>query len=137
MRRLALAGMVLLCLAGAARAQGSDRAAIEAVITEQMAAFGRDDGEAAFNFATPELRGMFGDAARFMTMVRQGYQPVYRPRSVAFGELTEQDGQTIQEVGVIGPDGVPRVAVYTMERQADGSWRIAGCRLVDRPNAGS
>jgi hypothetical protein len=56
---------------------------------------------------------------------------------VAFGELTEQDGQTVQEVGVIGPDGVPRVAIYTLERQQDGSWRIAGCRLVERPNAGS
>jgi len=135
---LALAGLVLLCLAGTARAQGAgDRAAIEAVISDQMAAFGRDDGEAAFSFATPELRGMFGDAGRFMTMVRQGYQPVYRPRSVTFGELTEQDGQTVQEVGVIGPDGAPRVAVYTMERQPDGSWRIAGCRLVERPNAGS
>ena len=136
--RCCAVALVLLCLVGTARAQGAgDRAAIEAVISDQMAAFGRDDGDAAFGFATPALRGMFGDAARFMTMVRQGYQPVYRPRSVAFGELTEQDGQTVQEVGVIGPDGAPRVAIYTMERQQDGSWRIAGCRLVERPNAGS
>ncbi len=131
MRRRAL---LLAFLASPAAAQGS---AIEQVIRDQMAAFARDDGEAAFAFATPGLRAMFGSAEMFMSMVRQGYQPVYRPRAVTFGELAEQDGQMVQEVGVIGPDGVPRIALYTMERQPDGTWRIAGCRLVERPRPSS
>ena len=131
MRRRAL---LLALLATPARAQDG---AIEQVIRDQMAAFARDDAEAAFAFATPELRAMFGSAANFMSMVRQGYQPVYRPRSVTFGELAEQDGQTVQEVGIIGSDGVPRVALYTMQRQPDGAWRIAGCRLIDRPRPSS
>ncbi len=126
--------LLLTLLATPARAQGS---AIEQVIRDQMTAFARDDAEAAFGFATPELRAMFGSAATFMSMVRQGYQPVYRPRSVTFGDLAEEGGQMVQEVGVIGPDGVPRIALYTMERQADGSWRIAGCRLVERPRPSS
>ena len=126
--------MLLALLATPARAQDG---AIAQVIRDQMAAFARDDAEAAFAFATPELRAMFGSAANFMSMVRQGYQPVYRPRSVTFGELAEQDGQTVQEVGIIGPDGVPRVALYTMQRQPDGAWRIAGCRLIDRPRPSS
>lgn len=139
MGRLAalLLALAFAIAAPAAAQPVADRAAIEAVILGQIDAFGRDDGDAAFAYATPGLRALFGDAARFMAMVRQGYQPVYRPRSVAFGDITEDSGQPVQEVAVIGPDGTPRVAVYTMERQPDGTWRIAGCRLLDRPIPGS
>jgi hypothetical protein len=34
---------------------------------------------------------------------------------------------------VIGPDGQPALALYAMERQPDGSWRIAGCTLTRPP----
>ena len=63
-------------------------------------------------------------------MVRQGYQPVYRPRQVSFGELAAVDGIPVQHVHVIGPDGTPVTALYVMERQPDGAWRINGCYLV-------
>ena len=110
----------------------SDHAAIEGVISEQIEDFQRDDGAAAFAFASPDLQTTFGTPERFMGMVRSGYQPVYRPRSFTFGDLVEADGRIVQEVAVIGPDGVPRMALYTMEQQPDGSWRIAGCQLVVR-----
>ena len=80
---------------------------------------------------------MFDNPARFMSMVRHGYQPVYRPRSVVFGDALAVDGDVVQEVAVIGPDGGPALAQYTMEREADGTWRIAGCRLLEKPSPGS
>ena len=64
-----------------------------------------------------------------MAMVRQGYPPVYRPRSVDFRELVTSEGRIVQKVLFVGPDGVPVIAEYFMERQPDGSWRIDGCRL--------
>ena len=30
-----------------------------------------------------------------------------------------------------GPDGRPRIALYIMERQPDGSWKIDGCILTE------
>jgi hypothetical protein len=30
---------------------------------------------------------------------------------------------------LVGPDGKPVMALYAMERQPDGSWRIDGCML--------
>ncbi len=140
MRGALLALAVMLAVSGVARADGlpdADQAEIEAVITRQMEAFARDDGPAAFDFATPELRRIFGSAERFMAMVRGQYQPVYRPRKMQFGEAREADGTIVQEVGVIGPDGVPRTALYTMERQPDGTWRIAACVLLERASADS
>jgi hypothetical protein len=133
LRRLACAA-AFLCLPLLAAADESpvvaaDAAAIRHVIEDQMRAFRRDDGEAAFAFATPALRRQFGSADRFMHMVRSGYRPVYRPHDVTFGTLEAISGTPVQHVLVVGPDGGVVEALYFMERQADGSWRIGGCML--------
>ena len=106
-----------------------DRAAIRDVIGRQVEAFGRDDGDAAFGLASPMIQRMFGSSDVFMDMVRQGYQPVYRPRAFDFREIVELDGQPTQKVQVIGPDGRPVTAFYPMTQLPDGSWRINGCYL--------
>ena len=107
----------------------ADRAAIRDVIGRQVEAFRRDDGEAAFGLASPTIRRMFGSAEIFMDMVRQGYQPVYRPRVFDFREVVELHGQPAQKVHVVGPDGRPVTAFYPMTQLPDGSWRIDGCFL--------
>lgn len=129
-RALVLMSMLLALATPASAQDASDRAAIRDVIEKQMEAFRRDDGEAAFGYASPTIRGMFGSADVFMEMVRQGYQPVYRPKSVEFGKLAEVSGQIAQEVHVIAPDGRPVTALYVMTQLPDGSWRIDGCYLL-------
>src|SRR6478736_8138115 len=110
--------LLALCLGNSVAAQDTlsdaDRAAIRDVIGRQVEAFGRDDGETAFGFASPTIRRMFGSAEIFMDMVRQGYQPVYRPRVFDFREIVELHGQPAQKVHVIGPDGRPHTAFYPM-----------------------
>ena len=62
LRLFALVALVL-GLAGAAQAQSlssADRAAIRQVIEAQVDAFRRDDGSAAFSYASPVIQGMFG-----------------------------------------------------------------------------
>jgi hypothetical protein len=107
----------------------ADRAAIREVIGRQVEAFRCDDGESAFGFASPGIRRMFGTSEIFMDMVRQGYQPVYRPRVFDFREIVDLGGQPAQKVHVVGPDGRPVTAFYPMTRLPDGSWRIDGCFL--------
>ena len=108
----------------------ADRGKIKSVIADQIAAFRRDDAATAFGFAAPNIQAMFGSPERFLSMVRDSYQPVYRPSDVAFGELVRIDGRLTQLVQVVGPDGAPRLALYFMERQPDGAWRIGGCVLT-------
>src|SRR4051812_40384506 len=131
-----LLALLILALAFAAAAPAqdlslsdSDRAQIRDVIGRQVEAFRRDDGESAFGLATPAIQGMFGTSDIFMDMVRQGYQPVYRPRMFDFREIVDLHGQPAQKVHVVGPDGRPVTAIYPMARQPDGSWRIDGCFL--------
>ena len=110
--------------------EDADRATIIGVIQGQMAAFRADEAGEAFSYATPGIQRLFGTPERFMAMVRSGYQPVYRPREVEFRELRDTAEGPVQSVFVVGPDGVPVVALYIMQQQADGSWRIAGCVLT-------
>ena len=130
-RMLVLLG-VLVSLVSGAQAQDvsdADRKAIRDIIQSQVDAFRHDDGDAAFALASPSIRGMFGSSDIFMDMVRQGYQPVYRPKEFDFAEIVTLDGQITQKVHVVGPDGRPVTAFYPMTQLPDGSWRINGCYL--------
>jgi len=106
-----------------------DRLAIRRTIEGQIEAFEADDADLAFSFASPSIRERFGDASRFIAMVRRGYRPVYRPREVEFTELLDVRGRPTQSLTVIGPDNEVFNAYYVMQRQDDGSWRISGCIL--------
>lgn len=134
-RLIAAAAMTVALAAGAgaapdARPSDADRDAVRAVIVAQMEAFLADDAEGAYAFAAPSIRSMFPTAEVFMRMVRRGYRPVYRARDPLFtrSRLLEE-GRIVQEVSLTGPDGGGWTAVYTLERQADGDWKITGCYL--------
>ena len=138
MSRLLLAGM--LCLFGFAVALAqddsappgpADAAAIRAVIEHQLVAFQRDDAASAFSDASPGIQAKFGTPDVFMEMVRTGYQPVYRPRETEFRDLVAGPEGLVQKVLFVGPDGRPVLALYSMEREDDGSWRISGCVLLE------
>ena len=63
-------------------------------------------------------------------MVRGQYAPVYRHRSVEFGDA-EADGDKISQVlTVIDNDNKVWKALYELARQPDGTWLISGCVLI-------
>jgi hypothetical protein len=142
-RAACLAGLLAAAVALPARAggpvalAGGDEAAIRGVIVDQIAAFKRDDSSAAFALAAPRIKTIFRTPERFMAMVRDSYQPVYRPSHFAFREIAWIDGLLVQPVLVIGANGVPVTALYLMERQTDGTWQIGGVVLVPEPDSGS
>lgn len=107
--------------------------AFQKIIKGQMNAFARGDAVQAFSFASRDLQHRFQTPDFFMQMVRQGYQPVYRPRDVSFGALKSGPQGPVQEVYVIGPDGETWLALYSFEQQEDGTWKISGCYLTKSP----
>lgn len=112
----------------------ADAAAIRKVIEDQISAFRRDDSSGAFAFASPVIQDRFQTPENFMAMVRTAYPQVYRPQGLDFQNLADSARGPIQEVIVVGPDGVPVMALYVMEKQPDGSWRINGCYLARIPD---
>lgn len=136
MRRLACLLALLVLLPATAGAQtadsvgAADRTAIIDVIGSQIEAFRADRATEAFSYASPAIQRMFGDPQTFMDMVRTGYRPVYRPRTVEFLDLVDTPGGLTQRVLFVGPDGTVVIAHYFMQRQPDGSWKINGVQLT-------
>ncbi len=131
MRRTFFAfAFVPLLLACQAFAGDTETKAAQAAIDGQMKAFIANDGAAAYSFAAPNVKRIFPTVDTFMDMVTNGYAPVRKPRSYFFGKV-EQTGPTsiIQQVLIVGPDGKDYEAVYTLEQQPDGSFKITGCSL--------
>ena len=114
----------------------TDRTAIRQIITAQLEAFQADDGIQAFLYAAPTIRQQFKTVDNFMHMVRDAYYPVYRPRSVIFGEFTTMQGFPAQTLLVMDQQGDIVQAIYLMEQQANRDWRIAGCFLVPMADEG-
>jgi len=137
MKRIAGVLVAVLLAAGfalsSARAEtlgDGDRAVIQSLINGQIDAFRHDDGAAAYGFASPTIQGYFPTVDAFMGMVKNGYPPVYRPQSVTFGPLVDTELGPLQKVFITGPDGKSYIAVYSMQRQPDGTWKINGCSLL-------
>jgi uncharacterized protein DUF4864 len=107
----------------------ADWESIREVIAFQLDAFKRDDAEAAFSFASPAIQKQFHTPSEFMRMVRTGYGAVYRPGAVRFLEPFVLSEQPVQPLEIVTPDDLVVIAFYIMERQSDGSWKIAGCAL--------
>ncbi|RWK00610.1 DUF4864 domain-containing protein [Mesorhizobium sp.] len=131
MRRALFAlALVPMLIASMALAGDAEIKAAQTVIDSQLKAFLADDGATAYSFAAPNVKRIFPTVDTFMNMVTNGYGPVRRPQSYTFGKV-EQTGPAsiIQQVLIVGPDGKDYEAVYTLEQQPDGSFKITGCSL--------
>jgi hypothetical protein len=104
--------------------------AIRNVIGDQLKAFKAEDGRKAISYASPALREQFGTPERFLAMVHGAYEPLIAARYTEFLEGAVVDGVVVQPLRLIAPDNSVLVALYTMEKQKDGRWKIAGCLLA-------
>lgn len=111
-------------------ARADDIAAAQGVIRAQEQAFARDDAAAAYSYAAPAIKEIFPAPDIFMSMVQNGYAPVYRHKSFEFGESRSQGNWISQHVHIIDANGEAWEALYTLEQQSDGSYKITGCSLL-------
>ena len=104
--------------------------AIQRVIADQRAALIDGNAEKAFGYATDGIQHQFGDAATFMSMVQTSYAALLNARYVEFLEGAVIDGLVVQPLRLIGADNTVQVALYTLEKQKNGRWRISGCSIA-------
>lgn len=128
--RLAALLVVLNLALCAAPTLAADVTAAQGVIRAQEQAFGRDDATGAYSYAAPAIREMFPAPDIFMSMVQNGYAPVYRHKSFEFGDSRSEGGSIAQHVHIIDANGEAWEALYTLEQQRDGSYKITGCSLL-------
>ncbi|WP_314959210.1 DUF4864 domain-containing protein [Bradyrhizobium cosmicum] len=107
-----------------------DVSAAQGVIRAQEQAFARDDAAAAYSHAAPAIREIFPAPDIFMSMVQNGYAPVYRHKSFEFGDSKSEGHSISQRVHIVDANGEAWEALYTLEQQSDGSYKITGCSLL-------
>ena len=129
MRAVMLIFATLLLCAGPAKS-ADDITSAQSVIRSQEQAFSRDDATDAYSYAAPGIRDLYPEASSFMFMVQHSYAPVYRHRSFEFGEAREAGDSVAQRVHIVDENGEGWEALYTLERQADGAFKITGCTLL-------
>lgn len=130
MLRILLALVLLPLLLTGAPAQDVGIKAAQSSIEAQIGAFLADDDATAYSYAAPGVKKIFPTLEAFMGMVSGAYKPVQKPRSYSFGKSEWTGGSAIaQQVFIVGPDGKDYEALYTLELQPDGVWRITGVSL--------
>ncbi|MGY8709032.1 DUF4864 domain-containing protein [Bradyrhizobium sp. 18BD] len=128
--RIAALLVALSLVLGPVTARAGDVSAAQGVIRAQEQAFARDDAAAAYSHAAPAIREIFPAPDIFMSMVQNGYAPVYRHKSFEFGESKSEGNWISQHVHIVDANGEAWEALYTLDQQADGSYKITGCSLL-------
>ncbi|MEQ9694365.1 DUF4864 domain-containing protein [Shimia sp. SDUM112013] len=128
-----LTTIVLMVAAGMASA---DTSKVKSVIQNQIAAFGVNDFDRAFQYASPSIQGLFGSPDRFEVMVKEGYPMVWQAEAVQFLDLRVISGRLWQKVAVRDADGVVHLLDYQMVT-VDGVWRINAVQKLPQAGAGA
>lgn len=120
----------------AARADEAAATDPQTTIQNQIQAFRAGEDARAYSYAAPSIAQFYPSVESFMTMVKKGYFPVWRPQDFQFG-TEKQIGpeQVMQEVNIIADDGTSWTALYSLIKLEDGSWKINGVQLLKADGA--
>ena len=130
--RLILLALLLLPWSATGREMTGDEALrIRNVVQSQLEAFAADDATAAFGLATASTRAMLGTPEQFLQLVKEYYPPIYRHRRALFSQPEMFEGRVLIMVRLTAQDNVVWIAVYEMERETGGDWKIEGCNLFE------
>ena len=113
-----------------------DADAIEDVIGSQLQAFNNRDISEAWQYASPNIKRLFGNPGNFARMVQQGYPMVWDNADVRFLELRDLRGTLWQKVMVRDAQGGLHILDYQMVETAEG-WQINGVQLLPAPDVGA
>lgn len=136
MRIFTLVGMALAAASMQMKARadvlsGPEAQQVQAVVMAQLKAFSEDDADAAFAAATPEVRKSVGDPGRFLALVRGNFPMVVHPAGFALLAPRIEKDQVLQAVALRDADDKTWLALFTLERQPDNTWRIGACIVAE------
>src|SRR5712671_1097994 len=122
MKTVRAGAVAITLLTGTASADDLTAASSRTLVERQFDAFEHDDAAAAYALAAPTIKDMFSDADHFIAMVRDHYAPVYRHRSVEFGDCKESGDEASLEATLVDNDNVVWTALYSFRRAPNGDW---------------
>ncbi|KRB73580.1 DUF4864 domain-containing protein [Noviherbaspirillum sp. Root189] len=109
----------------------ADAIAIHDAVQLQLEALANDDADRAFELASPEKRMLIGSPDRFLRLIKEQYNPIYRYERAIFSSAEVIDGNAIQIVRVTDENSKVWIAVFWMQEGEDSRWKIDGCQLLE------
>lgn len=132
--RFVIALLLVVSLAPSGlRAQGAE---IPDVIRDQISAFQDDDFNAAFDYASPTIKRLFGTPERFGQMVQSGYPMVYRPAEIRMLDQRAMGAARVQRVMIRDAAGRLHFLDYQMI-PTDTGWQINGVQIIREGQVGA
>jgi hypothetical protein len=139
MKRLLAIAALVLGLGGSALSSAeplesitsADAVAIHEVVQAQLTAFANDDAAAAFELTTEEKRVLIGSADNFLRLIREQYEPIYKPLAVIYFKPEVVHGVAVQMVRVTDASSRVWVAIFWMQQDGKSQWKIDGCHLLE------
>jgi len=128
-----LIALVLAAGVGAYAGSLDAQAAFDDVISDQLDAFKDRDIAGAFEFASPTIKGIFGNPQNFGMMVQRSFPMIWDNATARYLPQREEGGAILQRVIVTDKDGVSHVFDYKMIETPDG-WQIDGVNYVPAPD---
>ncbi|MDX1587763.1 MAG: DUF4864 domain-containing protein [Oleiphilaceae bacterium] len=123
-----LSGSPLIALADNEAATEEQARSMQKVIRAQIEAFGEDQAQEAFRYASSAIQDLFQTPENFMAIVEQDYPAVYRAGFVEFADPVPHRGFVVQPLTLRGPEGRYWKGHYRMVRE-EGQWRINGVQI--------
>lgn len=108
-----------------------DQLAIKTVVASQLAALADDNADAAFALATADTRSRLRNSDIFLQIIKQQFTPIYRHQRALFSPPEVIAGRMVQIVRLTDSESSVWLAIYQMQKESDGQWKIAGCRLIE------
>jgi hypothetical protein len=136
--RQPLAAVLGACLSLAVLTEPApaQEAPIQQAIQAQLDAMAADDFLRAYDYASPNIRQLFGPVENFEAMVKRGYPMVWQHQAVRMLELRSVAGNLWQRVLVTDLQGRGFLLDYMMVETPDG-WQINAVQLLPQQELGA
>lgn len=108
---------------------------VTSVVRSQIDAFSEDDAEKAFSLATEATQLLAGTPNAFLQVVKRQFAPIYRHRDAVFSDPEIIGSHALQIVQLTDHDNFIWIAIYQVERETDGAWKVDGCQLFETRDA--
>ena len=110
----------------------ADAKAIQNTILTQINHLQNHDCAAALEQAAPHVNELFKNPDDLLTIVFQFYPMIYFAHTIEFGDLELTPEGIGQLVKFIDRENDVEHALYVLERQLSGSWKIGGCMSLGK-----
>lgn len=102
----------------------ADVKAVQRVIGGQIYALKSGNHQSAYSYAAPNVKQAFPSVKNFISMLQNGYKPLYQHISYIFGKNTTSNGEVYQEVIVADEARQLWQFIYTLKQQKDFRWKV-------------